>query len=385
MDILNESQMQELIERYYAGEKVNDLKKEFGLKMTGIYKIFPPQKIKDTFCDFCGTQIELKYGNRSDKKHWQGLDFYYCPNCGHRPYKKRCTCEHCKERRTEEAAIKNKILNETFPTPETPWAFDELDFKSRVYLGAFMSNYQVPDKLLLKQRRYGGPYAAPSIEFEEAMWHYLLENNVIFYSPESPKRAFAFDDELNLISVNYDLMQFGLNIEVPSGNPQDLIQKIKNPTWFGAEFGKDAYDMWIEIGSAQCLAYLEYQFKKVGILTDMPPKAQRLAPELLKYYSVGQLIMMIWKAVGYGTRKARESYMTTEKEVNTAIKYWENLAEKLMPVREDVLPYQRPFPESSLSTYFFTNLMQIGDEGFTRVPFEPFNVKPKFSLEMFEF
>ncbi len=90
---LNDREMEELIERYYAGEKVYDLKREFGLNMSGIYKIFSPKKIKDTFCDYCGTQIELKYGNRSDKKHWQGLDFYYCPDCGHRPFKKRCLCD----------------------------------------------------------------------------------------------------------------------------------------------------------------------------------------------------------------------------------------------------------------------------------------------------
>ncbi|WP_411682865.1 hypothetical protein [Clostridium thailandense] len=97
---LTDEQLQELIERYYNGERVNTLIEEYEIADTlpgTLCKLFPPMLLKDTFCPNCNAPMFKLRESRSGYSHTEP----FCTVCGHDNNNHFCKCDYCKKKEEE--------------------------------------------------------------------------------------------------------------------------------------------------------------------------------------------------------------------------------------------------------------------------------------------
>ena len=135
---LSSAEIKTLMQRYYDGEAVTKLAKEYQLSVrtSELYKLFPPEVCEDELCEYCGENlVRDRLSKASITWGYKDSDLY-CPICHHRPYYSGCRCENCVEEERLRQEYRVQQIKATYSQEREPVDFYGLSFEQKVLLGA---------------------------------------------------------------------------------------------------------------------------------------------------------------------------------------------------------------------------------------------------------
>ena len=370
LGFLTEDEIESLMQRYYAGEAVSKLAKEYNItvRASDLYKLFPPEVCRDFTCEYCGEFLVRKRLSKTRNKAPFDKRDLFCPTCGHRPFSEGCNCSHCTELREAHQAALMAQIRETYARDEIPVEFDSLSFREKVFLGAICRS-------LLKENLYEiMPYQdsdvilTPADEMTQELYTTLIYQRAICVSPDNPVEAFNLESEDFPNRFYTYRTMYDLNLVFPS-NKKDLFERILNPTYYSKENKEEALALWKEIAVAECVEYLEYQLNKVGFQFSAGDKTHATFDGMLDTFSVSQIFGIIWRAIADSSRLYLQGGISRRHAANSAIGACERYAERAKINKWDLVQYNRPhdLPQSDLSLFYYNRVLEIGEMGF-RVP-----------------
>lgn len=367
---LTSEEIETLMQRYYAGEAVSKLTKEYDISVhsSQLYKLFPPEVFKNYICKYCDKPLVINRPSKTMKnfpKHQQDL---YCPICGHKPFQTHCNCKNCQEEERHLQMKQLEQIKEVYSRTRTPVDFSSLPFKSKVFLGSIC-------RALLKENLYEiAPFSnsevvlAPTDVLLEKLYSNLIDNHVIEVSPQSPLEAFDTDNEDFPYYFYIYRVTYFLNLIFPS-NRQDLFTEILNPSYYGPENADEALELWKEIAVGECIEYLQYQLNKVDFKFTPGKKTYKTFEIILDDFSVSQIYGIIWRAVADASKLYLEKGISKNHAANSVIGACERYAERAKINGWDLTQYNRikDLPQSTLSLFYFNRVLGIGEMCF-RIP-----------------
>lgn len=288
---LTSGEIETLMQRYYDGEAVSKLMKEYNItaRASELYKLFPPEVYQNYSCEYCDEFLVINRPSKAMKDSPRYERELYCPICGHKPFQSHCTCENCLE---EERLLKIEQLGqikETYSRAKTPVDFFNLSFENKVYLGSLC-------RALLKENLYEiTPYfgaevvLTPTNALNDKVYSNLIDNQVIVVSPQSTLEAFDIDSEDFPNTFYIYKVTYFLNLVFPP-NKHDLFTEILNPSYYSTDCADEALALWKEIAIAECIEYLQYQLSKVNFEFTPGDKTYKTFEIILNDFSISQIL-----------------------------------------------------------------------------------------------
>lgn len=368
---LSTHEIELLMQRYYNGESVTQLIKEYQLSVrtSELYKLFPPETITDEFCEYCNEQlVRDRISKNAQRWAYRDADMY-CPLCQHRPYYAQCKCKNCIEEERLLHEYQTEQIKKVYSQKKDPVDFLALSFEQKVYLGALCRALCKENLFEIMPYDEATVVLAPTNELCAHLYRQLSRNQIIAVSPSSAISAFDLDSEDFPNTYYIYHVTYYLNLEFPS-NKQELFTEILNPTYYCSEHEAAATSLWREIAVGECLEYLDYQLKKVGFDFSPGEKTYKTFDILLEDFSVSQIYGIIWKAVADASRLYLEGNITKRHAANSVIGACERYAERAKMNHWVLTEYSRirDLPQSALSSFFFNRVLGIGDLGFKTPP-----------------
>lgn len=367
---LTSEEIETLMRRYYDGEAVSKLIKEYNISVhaSELYKLFPPEVYQNYSCEYCDEFLVINRPSKTTKDFPKYERDLYCPICGHKPFQSHCRCKNCLEEERLLRIEQLEQIQEVYSRARTPVDFSSLSFESKVFLGALC-------RALLKENLYEiVPYSesevvlTPTDDLRKKLYSNLIHDQIIAVSPQSPLEAFATDSEdFPNTFYTYKVTYF-LNLVFPP-NKQDLFTEILNPSYYSADCANEALVLWREIAVAECIEYLQYQLDKVNFEFTPGDKTYKTFEIMLNDFSVSQIYGIIWRAVADASKLYLEKGISKKHAANSVIGACERYAERAKINGWDLTQYNRikDLPQSELSLFYFNRVLGIGEMGF-RVP-----------------
>lgn len=369
LDHLDDDKVNELMDRYYSGEKAKVLKEEYALdvKVSDLYKLFPLQIFNEFECKYCKIPVVTERRSQSWMKYGYLNYYLFCPECGHKPFDK-CNCINCEYAKLNSKKRQREMINELFGIEPIKLEFQNLSFIQKVYLGAFCRAYLQEDILVLGPIDKMNEVLAPNDPFKVEICEELMSAGVLSVSPQSHLDAFEFDENNQLKAYTFDKVEFNLNI-VGIENNQELILDILDPTYYKPEDQYVALDLWRKIAVNECVEYLQYSLKEVGFDFVAGKKTYLTFEILLNDFSVSQIYGIIYKSVADASRLCLKG-LSRRHAANSVIGLCQRYAERSKLNQWDLVKFKRNIKpqQSELSLFFFNRVLKIGDNGFDMPP-----------------
>lgn len=369
---LSDDEINSLVQRYYAGEAVSKLLKEYQLSVRAndLYTLFPPEICENEICEYCGEYLVRDRVPKAAMSWRQNDTGLYCPVCKHKPYIHSCQCSNCVEKERELQKSREKRIQEVYSIKSNPVNFSEIPFEQKVFLGALC-------RALCRENLYEiNPYTesevvlTPTDELRAQMYNVLYENGIITVSPVSPVEAFVIDhEEFPNRFYTYKVI-YNLNLRFPP-NKKELFTEIFDPNYYSSSANKDdALELWRRIAVGECIEYLIYQLDSVGFEFSPGEKTKKTFEILLNDFSVSQIYGIIWKSVADVSRLYLEKGISKRHAANSVIGACERLGERAKMNGWTLTEYNRikDLPQSELSSFFFNKVLKIGEMGFRLPP-----------------
>jgi len=368
---LSQEEIDVLMQRYYDGESITTLLKEYSLNVhaSDLFRLFPPEVHADYICDYCGSALVIDRKSKSNKNASRHQYELYCPFCGHKPFVSQCNCSNCVQVAIDLNNERIKQIKEFYSNSGEPVDFDTLSFESKVYLGAICRAFLRENMFEIAPRTEKNNILAPSDMLYKEIYDTLILAGVLTVSPNSSIDAFVVDSD-NFPSTYYTYkVIYNLNLLFPA-NKQDLFSKILDPNYYTSDNAMEAVDLWRKISIAECIEYLQYQLEKVNFEFSPGDKTYKTFEILLNDYSVSQIYGVIWKSVADASKLYLEKGMSRIHAANAVIGACERYAERAKINHWELTSYRRvrDLPQSALSLFYFNRVLGIGDMGFEVPP-----------------
>ena len=370
---LSKQETEKLIERYYNGESVKNLIKEYKINASigELYKLFPPEVFDNYKCEYCNISLVINRPSKTNQNRPKYERDLYCPLCGHTPFINSCKCKNCTEKEKHITEKRLAIIKTVYSQEKEQVNFYDISFENKVFLGALC-------RYLLKENLYEiKPYIestynlTPTLDLLKKLYTNLLCKNIISISPNSSLSAFNQESENFPYEFNIYYLDYFVNLDFKS-NKKDLFLEILNPKYYNKNLRNEAYLLWNDIAIAECIQYLQYQLNKVNFTSNYTPgiKTYKTFEIILKDFSVSQIYGIIWKAVAEATRLQAEKGLNKKHAANIVIGNCERYAERAKINGWNLANYNRipDLPQTILSEFFFNKVLQIGDLGFRTPP-----------------
>jgi hypothetical protein len=379
---LSQSEINALINRYYANEKAKLLVEEYKINVnpSKLYTIFPPIICEDKVCPCCGNYMLIKRTSKSSYSY--GINTAYCINCRHED-SSFCHCTYCEDKRKilklkkqeEEKKLiqvkKEKIYNTYNIENWKMFDYDSLSFRQKVYLGALLRLALSEDMKTIMSLQYIEQKLAPTMEYTKEVLRNLTASNIIVVNPDSSIDAFVESpEEAEFPNVYYiSKVSYVLNVNF-GANEEDKIREVIYPSEIKDEDKEEALKLWKEIALEECLEYLHFQMNKVKFDFSVGEKTISVFKDLLEYFSVSQIYGIIYRGVANATKYYQESNISKKQAANSVIGNCQRYAERALLERWELNKYHRAYelPQSMVSEIFFNRITKIGSLGFDMPP-----------------
>lgn len=367
---LSDVEIETLMQRYYNGESVTKIIKEYQLSVrtAELYKLFPPEVCESEVCEYCEEYLIRDRQSKTASSWMRTNSDMYCPICGHRPFAHRCRCDNCIKEELAMREFQERQIKNVYSREREPVDFEDISFEQKVYLGALCRALCKENLFEIKPYSGSNRVLAPTNELCSQLYRSLSYDEIIAVSPSSPLEAFVVDDEDFPNRYYTYKVTYYLNLLFPP-NKQDLFTEILDPSYYSAEYEDEALDLWRKIAVSECLEYLDYQLHKVGFDFAPGDKTYKMFEILLNDFSVSQIYGIIWKAVADASKLYLEKGISKKHAANSVIGACERYAERAKMNGWTLTEYSRirDLPQSELSSFFFNRVLGIGDMGF-KVP-----------------
>ena len=375
---LSPDELTELMERYDAGEKATALINEFGLRIavSELVMCFPPLVRPDHICPNCNIPMVSRHPSKSQLR-LRNLNLpIFCPRCQHQD-SDDCQCEHCQDRRKnqcrQEEARKRRLIRETYPLiRDNPRELSSLTLRERVLLGALLRNGMAEDYSRIHPLCDQKDKLSPRPSYDVQIINSLCAKQLLTIHPESPIAAFCDDTEHPFPQYFYPgYASYRVNIDAPCGYKGCLEYLMQPPEQFfysckPAEF----HELWKEIAFEECMEYLVYRLNSVNFPFSPGEKTKAVFHDLLDHFSTAQIFCFIGRAIDKASTRALEQKLSKKHAANIVINTCQRQGEFALANHWDIYPYRRDFkcPQSTLSSFFYDRVLQLGSRGFELCP-----------------
>ncbi|MCB5239786.1 hypothetical protein [Niallia circulans] len=275
---LSQDEIIQLINRYYDGETVSKLIKEYKIKITPsqLYSIFPPVK-SDEKCEHCDSNVVFPWGSKSWSEKLV-INQKFCINCNHSG-RSNCNCIKCLEIRALEEAEKLKIKREederkrntlkeiTLSKMQNIHLEDDLTMEDRLYLAVILRASLSEDMKWIEPNSKNFVRMSPTSEYTNEILKTLISRDILIVdgatsdlnSFQETEKGIVYD----MLGVKYHLNVVANDFEEDFNN-DGLIKRLIYPdsNLFTKEF---CYEMWKRVALEESKQYLLYQKSKVQI------------------------------------------------------------------------------------------------------------------------
>ena len=369
-------EIEELMKRYYNGEKNNILIEEYAIdvRSTLLIKTFPIKIYNDKLCQFCNIPMVSYRESKSSYSH----EAIFCRKCNHLLNDSYCKCEVCIKIRIEEQKDRERIENqiilkqrevlmtEYLERSENAIDIEQLSLKGKLYISALLRTALSEDLINIQPLSSRILTLAPIDRYKMNIIAYLKNENIILLAPNTLLDSVVIEN--NEVIEYYPLkVTFRANLN-ESADIKNLLY-LKDNDDIGEKL---RLELWHEIGLYECLEFLYARLDEYSLPTDHIGEKTNLAiKEALKSFSISQVYNFIWRATTNVAAFSQKNNISKKHAVNTIAGAIIKSSERALAEEWDVKKYGRnyDYPQTVISEVFFNNILKIGDKGFDSVPY----------------
>ncbi len=373
---LNSKQIDELIHRYYSGDAVSELIRDYKVPVSpsNLYRLFPPLELEE-ICPYCDEFMVAPYPPKStfDGTLNQGK----CPKCSH-TNADGCPCSNCREIEDQNRRIalqqkKNELMQLLSLNQYEPAALGKLSFEHGVYLGALVRDGISEALDCIQPIVQFQPKFAPTLSLASEIVHALSrEEAIIVIHPRSNPNSIT-DIEFERNSFRYYPLRVSWypNVFDDARSSTELLNQLMNPPAMDHADRETAWKLWKKIALHECLEYYLYTIEQVfDVCPNIGEKTLLTFTDLLENFSVSQIYGIIYKSTNNALRFQAEKNVGRKYAINTIIGGCRSFAERALTNGWDLAHYNRikELPQSTISRFLYERVLQVGDKGFYHRP-----------------
>ena len=371
---LTDNAVEDLIQRYYNGEKNKILIEEYNIDISNLsflVKTFPPKKYFDKICPFCNiSMISYRQSKSASSK-----ETIFCQNCQHELDNFYCSCSSCTAKRLKEKEVlfdlqRQVIIDENLIKKEYKIDIRELDIKMKLYISALLRASLSEDLEDINPISSSALILTPitlNNKYETKIVTFLKENGLIIFSPNTRLNSVTIENNEIIRYFPLDVT-YRLNI-----SNDELDIEIDELLYLEDRIEKDEkllLRLWLEIGLYECLEYLYSRLDEYSLPSQYIGKKTILSIEsALNNFSISQVFYFIWNASKNAAAFYQKDNVTKKHAVNLVAGNISRNMERAIAENWHVSKYGRAFncPQSIVSEVFFNRVLKIGDSGFDTV------------------
>jgi len=387
---LSKKEIEELISRYYDGEKNSVLMNEYKIDISSslLVKTFPPKNHLDKLCPFCNlSMFSYRVGKSSSSK-----EIIFCKECEHELNSLHCPCKGCKKDRLEKERLlkerkerleylKKEIILDTHNTEkEYPVDISELDIQMKLYLSALLRTSLSEDLNDINPVSISSlklTPITPNNEYEIKIISFLKQHRLIIFSPNTDIDS-VFIEESEIVSYIPEDATYRINVY-----EDESTIKVESLLYFEDEDLEEMdtdllLTLWLEIGLYECLEYLYIRLKDFNLPSQyIGDKTISAIKEALNHFSISQVFYFVWNASKNADAFYKKGGVPKKHAVNLIAGRISRTMERAISNNWDIAKYGRGYnyPQSTVSEIFFNKVLKIGDEGFDSVAKEYFTIE----------
>jgi len=388
---LTKKEIEELISRYYNGEKNSVLINEYkiDIKSSLLLKTFPPKIHLNKLCPYCDIPM---FSYRVSKSSYSSKEIIFCKECKHELDSLHCSCKGCKEARLEQERLlkerkerleylKREIILDTYKIEkEYPVDISELDIKMKLYLSALLRtslSEDLKDINPVSSSSLKLTPITPNSKYEIKIISFLKDNRLIIFSPNTDTDSVIIEDN-EIVSYIPEEATYRLNVY-----KDESAIEIESLLYFEDEEVEEIdsetlLEIWLEIGLYECLEYLYIRLKEFNLPSEyIGEKTISAIKEALNHFSISQVFYFVWNASKNADAFYKKGGGPKKYAVNLIAGRISRTMDRAIINNWDIKKYGRGYnyPQSIISEVFFNRVLKIGDEGFDSVAKEYFIIE----------
>jgi hypothetical protein len=301
---LTVEQINQLIQRYYAGERIKHLIAEYRLNIgaSELVKLFPPKICEELFCPYCtNTNLIRRYESRQSTYNTSNP---FCPTCYH-IIDSPCNCGNCRENTYIQQDIiiakKKELLNNYFSSCRRPIPVSSLLLEHAVYLMTLTRHSLSEDLEFIFPFDKNPVKLAPTSELTNRIINILRQENLINISARSNVEDFIYNEDLTAAigyypeKVQWEFLPL-LSLKEKREYIAELESLLKHP--LPEHWLIKTTKLWHLIALHECLEYLRYLLESRDFaIEEISDKTYGTYETLLKKFSVGQIFNLSWQSI----------------------------------------------------------------------------------------
>jgi len=382
---LSDEQIEELMVRYYAGDDVAELIKEFRLCITPgrIYTLFPPIVREDlNCCPYCIIHLIQKRVSKSAVRTGYEIPSPHCTSCGHKA-SSSCKCSNClaeKERlvKLQESELQERLSSIAYDQREDQVSTEQLSLKEAIDLVSLSRAGREEDSDKIKSIVEFDLPAGPTLEYTIESIKHLYKRKLINIAPGNPLECFSFKNRkvepVEFKNIHWKF-RLGKNQAESIESIYDLDACLHDMDKWPADWKHELYNVWMILALHENLKYLEVILVDHNFIPRIGDKTKRTLISLLHSFSISQSYTFIWSSVRSAAAYFQRGNISRQRAANTIIGKCQITAERALCEDWDVKKYRRDYRcIESISSSLFANVVAgIGEDFFNKKPFDFFD------------
>ncbi len=298
---LSKAELLDLMNRYYAGERVATLLDEFSVEcsVSMLFSHFPPEPTTE-LCRHCNApMVRLR---RS--KSCSSASALRCSQCAHTE-SSRCNCSGCKTARLHEEDLRmlqQQMKNQQFcsatwaylPTQVDPHQLSALEAVALISLvrsGGWLDTSRVGPIT-----SSGIRFAPNTPDFQSSLIECLISADLLSPDPTSPSKAFT-ERAGQLVGLDFGRAHWILRIPDSLKFVQSLEMLIASDNW-PEGWMNECHQLWHELAFAECWEFCIYSLHQRNLPMPGAAALTALIENLLRDLSVSQCYQHLWASAG---------------------------------------------------------------------------------------
>ena len=371
--------LNEILDRYYAGETVSKLIKEYklGISSAQFLLLFPLIEYKDIECPYCNIPMFSKVPSKTAVQTGKRLPTVFCQTCSHINITS-CHCDNCEiinalELKRKQHLVRQKIASYQYEHRHEIIDISILSLKDVVYIVALARCGLNETGDMIHSLGEHTTNLGPNLTFEVELLDYLYKNKIIDISTLSIESCFSFNDE-NFLVIDYINTRWQFNLGVEDNENVNLIstieQIIRDYDDWPLNWMSSSYDLWPDLALNECIKYLEIRLNEHGLELRVGEKTKMVIADILKQYSISQTFNFIWCAVKDAAAYYMRSSVSKRQAANIVIGSCQRRSERAFNEEWDVKSFNRDYrsPESVLVSYYINVVTNLGNDYLLKTP-----------------
>ncbi len=376
---LSDEQLHQLMDRYYGGEKVSDLIKEFGLTvgLNNIATLFPKISLDDSPCPYCEAPMVMEAQSRTAVQHGITWATAHCETCGHHAGD-YCNCSGCRmihERQAADTkARKQQILLDFSKGPRNePVEIESMPVLDALNLAALsrIGRHEDSDRICSLPKLSSTLSCQPATDRQ--IMEDLLSARYIDVDPKSSIEAVGLFPERKP-SVDVGQLKWVLNLGRNEEENLALISELENWLHHLSPIEEpmltQCIDIWRQLALEELLAYLALKMREHRLEPRFGEKTESVLLRVLEQFPIFKIYNFIWGAVRDSAAYRQRDGVTMRHAANTVIGNCQRRAEHALAEGWVVKDYRRDWrlPLSTRTDIFQNVVTPLGDRFYSEPP-----------------